>query len=59
MPSTIKNKLTTLLSLLNTFANNRKDIYHSLFKLQDSSNVIIEKAQRLVKQTNLVQQSTK
>lgn len=59
MPTTLKNKLNTLLSLLNTFANNRKEIYHSVSKLQDSSHIYIEKIQQLVEQTNVVQHSSK
>lgn len=57
MSSTIKKKLTALLSLLNTYANNRKEIYQSLFKLQDDSYVNIEKARELAKQVNVVQHS--
>lgn len=47
MPETIRNKLNDMLTLLNKYTNNKKEIHHSILKLLDSSHVNILEAQQL------------
>ncbi|CAI6365327.1 unnamed protein product [Macrosiphum euphorbiae] len=54
MPDTIKNKLNNMLTLLNKYTNNQKDIQHSMLTLLDSSNVNILEAQQLSKKVDAI-----
>lgn len=49
MPNTIQNKLNNMLTLLNKYTNNQKEIQHSMLILLDSSYVNILEAQQLSK----------
>lgn len=52
LPNTLKNKLNNLLSLLNKYIDNKKEINDSISKLLDSSDVNILEAQKLAKQVD-------
>lgn len=54
MPNNLKNKLSTLLSLLVKYINNKNEINNYIFKLLDTSYVNILEAQQLSKQINVV-----
>lgn len=54
MPNTLQDKLNVMLSLLNKYTNNKKDINDSLFKLLDSSYVNISEAKQLSKQLDII-----
>lgn len=54
VPNTLQLKLNVLLSLLNKYTNNKKDINNSLFKLLDRSYVNISKAKQLSKQLDII-----
>lgn len=54
MPSNLKSKLSTLLSLLVQYTNNKKEINNHIFKLLDSSYVNILEAQQLSKQIDVI-----
>jgi len=59
MPDTIKNKLNNMLTLLNKYSNNQKEIKHSVLKLLDSSYVNILEAQQLSKKVDAIKANTK
>jgi len=59
MPDTIKNKLNNMLTLLNKYTNNQKDIQHSMLTLLDSSNVNILEAQQLSKKVDAIKVNSK
>jgi len=59
MPDTIKNKLNNMLSLLNTYTNNQKEIQNSMLKLLDSSYVNILEAQQLLKKVDAIKAISK
>jgi len=54
VPNTLQLKLNVLLSLLNKYTNNKKDINNSLFKLLDRSYVNISSAKQLSKQLDII-----
>ncbi|KAL5242110.1 hypothetical protein ACI65C_009520 [Semiaphis heraclei] len=54
IPGTIKNKLNNMLTLLNKYTNNQKEIQHSMLKLLDSSYVNILEAQQLSKKVDAI-----
>lgn len=58
MPNTLQLKLNIMLSLLNKYLNNKKDINNSLFKLFDNSYVNILEAQKLSKQIDNIKANT-
>jgi len=59
MPDTIKNKLNNMLTLLNKYTNNQKEIQHSMLKLLDSSYVNILEAQQLSKKVDAIKAISK
>lgn len=59
MPDTIKNKLNNMLTFLNKYTNNQKDIQHSMLTLLDSSNVNILEAQHLSKKVDAIKVNSK
>ncbi|XP_025204932.1 uncharacterized protein LOC112601493 [Melanaphis sacchari] len=52
MPDTIKNKLNNMLTLLNKYTSNQKEIQHSILTLLDSSYINILEAQNLSKKVD-------
>lgn len=59
MPDTIKNKLNNMLTLLNKYTNNQKEIQHSMLKLLDSSYINILEAQQLSKNVDAIKAISK
>lgn len=59
MPDTIKDKLNNMLTLLNKYTNNQKEIQHSMLALLDSSYVNILEAQQLSKKLDVIKDNSK
>lgn len=58
MPNMLNCKLNDMLSLLNKYTNNKKEISNSMFKLLDSSNVNILKCQKLAEQVDVIKSNS-
>ncbi|XP_022179853.1 uncharacterized protein LOC111040298 [Myzus persicae] len=58
MPDTIKDKLNNMLTLLNKYTNNQKEIQHSMLALLDSSYVNILEAQQLSKKLDVIKDNS-
>lgn len=54
MPNTLSTKLNNMVSLLNKYTNNQKEINNSIFKLLDSSSINIDEAQKLAKHIDVI-----
>jgi len=59
MPDTIKNKLDNMLTLLNKYTNNQKEIQHSILTLLDSSYINILEAQQLSKKVDALKANSR
>jgi len=59
MPDIIKNKLNNMLTLLNKYTNNQKEIQNSIFTLLDSSYINILEAQQLSKKVDALKASSR
>lgn len=53
-PNALEKKLNGMLSLLNTYINNNREIRNSIFKLLDSSYINVIEAQQLEKQVDAI-----
>lgn len=59
MSDIIKNKLSNMLTLLNKYTNNQKEIQNSIFTLLDSSYINILEAQKLSKKVDALKANSR
>lgn len=55
MPNALNTQLNYMVSLLNKYTNNQKEISNSIFKLLDSNSINIIEAQELAKHLDVIE----